>query len=290
MAEEKHELARLDPQALIAQAIQSGAGIETLERLVALAKDVRAQQAREAWHQAMTDFQSQCPKILKTETAEITTRGGGGYSYDYAPIEEITSKILPTMTAVGLTVSYRTPRMLSGHVVVVCRISHALGHYEESGEVVMPVVMPATPEERTGANPMQRVGIATTYAQRYALKLALGLAPERDTDGHAKKGEPNKPAVRQPQRKGETAAPAPSEVVPPNDIHIWQGTIREIAAKTSEKTGKAYYTILAEDGEAFMTFSATLADFARSLVGKVAVIRWDTTDRGNKKAIEIQGV
>ncbi len=43
---EDFQIARLDPQALIAQAIEKGAGMDTLERLVALAKEVRAELAR----------------------------------------------------------------------------------------------------------------------------------------------------------------------------------------------------------------------------------------------------
>ena len=131
-------LTRLDPQALIAMAIDHGAGIETLERLVALAKDVREIAAREAYATAMTDFQRTCPTIKKTSSAKIVTRGGVSYSYRFAPLDEIMSTILPVLGPLGLSVSWRS-RVLDKSVSVSCQVSHVLGHREDSGEIAMPI-------------------------------------------------------------------------------------------------------------------------------------------------------
>jgi len=172
--------ARLDPQALISQAIGTGAGIDTLERLVALAKEVREVQATEAWYEAMAEFQRTCPRIVKSSTVK-TAR----YSYRFAPLDEICSTIQPVMGPLGLSMRWTTPRIESDKVTVACLISHRLGHVESSGDLVMPI-MGAT--QRTdgsgegGANAAQRVGISLTYAKRYALLGIIGLAPEDDDD------------------------------------------------------------------------------------------------------------
>lgn len=187
--ERESALARLDPQALITKALETGAGIDTMERLVALAKDVREVQAKEAWYEAMAEFQRQCPMIKKTKEASIATRGGGGYKYRYAPLDEITSTIQPVMGPLGLSISWRTPRITTSEVAVTCRVSHTLGHHEESGETVMPIIQ-ADATNPTGANAMQRVGIATSYAKRYALLGIIGMAPEDDDDA-AGPGEPS---------------------------------------------------------------------------------------------------
>src|SRR5262245_31906112 len=81
-------LVRLDPQALLTLALQQSAGIDTIERLVALAKDVRAMAAREAFHKALADFQRECPPILKSKTATIRT-ARATYSYTFAPLPDI---------------------------------------------------------------------------------------------------------------------------------------------------------------------------------------------------------
>ncbi len=194
-------LARIDTQALLLKAIESNAGIETMERLVALAKDMKAQMAREAWYEAMAAFQRECPAIKKTREATIPTRGGGGFSYSYAPLDEIVAVVQPILGAHGLSVSWRT-RLEANQVIACCRISHVLGHSEDSGDTHIPIV-----QGDGGANPMQRVGIATTYARRYSLVSVLGLAPEDDDDGQAAPSRAK--GKKTPAGKAEPSDPEP---------------------------------------------------------------------------------
>ena len=178
-------LARIEPQALISKALDNNAGIETLERLVALAKDVRAMEAREAWYHAMATFQRTCPTIKKTATAKINT-ARASYSYSYAPLHEILGTIQPVLGPLGLSISWRSrmehhpdPRTIAPSVVVLCRVAHELGHHEDSGEIVMPI----TGEDGRGGNASQRAASAMTYAKRYSLLGIIGMAPEDDDDG-----------------------------------------------------------------------------------------------------------
>lgn len=175
MAEPQTSLVKLDTDGLIRIALEKGAEVGTMERLFTLAKEVRAEQAREAWYRAMAEFQARCPVIKKTATAKITTTRGS-YAYAYAPLDEILSTIHPIMGPLGLSISWRS-RLEPNAVVVNCRIAHQLGHHEESGEMAIPL----STDER-GANPAQRVGSATTYAKRYSLLGIIGMAPEDDDD------------------------------------------------------------------------------------------------------------
>ena len=178
---EPQALARIDPQALLAKAVETGAGIETLERLVTLTKEIRAWTAREAWYEAMAEFQKRCPPIRKSKTAKIATRTGGSYSYSYAPLDEILSTIQQLMGELGLSVSWRT-RVEGNAIVANCWVAHKLGHHEESGDVVMPF------QNDGRMNPAQVVGSASTYAKRYALLAILGMAPEDDDDAQGTAG------------------------------------------------------------------------------------------------------
>jgi ERF superfamily len=194
--------AQLDPQALIERAIDAGAGIDTMERLFALAKEMREVKAKEAWYAAISEFQKDCPPIKKTATAKIQTRGGTGYTYRYAPLDEITSVIAPVMGRLGLSVSWRS-RVEPEQVIVSCRVSHTLGHHEESGEIAIPISQGAA--DGMGATPPQRVGIASTYAKRYSLLSIIGMAPEDDDDaGSAGDGqrEPTMAGAPQPHSGG----------------------------------------------------------------------------------------
>jgi hypothetical protein len=181
MTESRTDLTVPDPHTLLARAIDIGAGIETVERLVSLVRDVRAMQARDAWYVAMARFQQQCPPIRKTNTARIQT-ARASFSYRYAPLDEVLSVVQPILTPLGLSISWRSPRIDPERVIVICRIAHTLGHVEDSGEVSMPVVLS---DPSVGATPPQRVGIALTYARRYSLLAVLGLAPEDDDDANS---------------------------------------------------------------------------------------------------------
>jgi hypothetical protein len=179
---------RIEPNALLQAAVEKGASVETLEKLLALAKDVRAEQAREAFNRAFAEFQSKCPPITKSKTAKIATRTGGSYSYSYTPLEDITEKIVPVMAPLGLSVSYRMGGTKdSVHAVAI--ITHEMGHFKESGEVHMPVVAGGV-----GANPAQCVGIAATYARRYALLAVTGISPQgEDPDAAPPNGTDSEP-------------------------------------------------------------------------------------------------
>lgn len=214
------ELVRLDPQALIAQAVTSGAAVETLERLVALAKDVRQEQARAAWYEAMAQFQADCPPIVKK------TRGQAGTAiFKYTKLDDIMDIIRPVMGPLGLSVAWKTD-VRDNHAVALCRVSHELGHTEESGEVKIPVSVSA---DGKGASPAQRVGAALSYAQRYALKAVLGITPSDDEDEDS--GGDRQPKVAMPQAK-----PAPVVDEPPHPADE-QPPLREVADGNLEWVG-----------------------------------------------------
>lgn len=256
----------IDPQALLQAAVEGGAGVDQLERLVALAREVRADQAKEAWHLAMAQFQAKCPAIKKSKDVNA-----GRFSYSYAPLGEIMSTILPVMGPLGLSVSYRV-RQDEKQVVAICRISHESGHYEESGDVSMPIVFA---DPTSGANPAQRVGIANTYAKRYALLAIIGLAPEDDADG-APVQRQAPPPVAMPQRKSAAApaakpaataprsSPAPQPSGPEPTEGTWIGKLQGVSEEQG-RTGERDWTRydLNIGGEAIVTFSSTLAALAR---------------------------
>jgi hypothetical protein len=171
------ELVRLDPGSLIEKGLEHGAQVETMERLFALAKDVRAEQAREAWHEAVAKFQAECPELQKTKTATVVTRTGGKYQYKYAPLSSMMAAMRPALSAHGLTVTWSTRAIEGGKgTIAICRLAHERGHVEEAEFAV-----PVDPAARM--NPAQAMGSALTYARRYSMMTVLGVAPEDDDDG-----------------------------------------------------------------------------------------------------------
>jgi hypothetical protein len=220
-----------DPQVFLARAIEVGAAPDTLERLMGLYERWLAMRAREAWYAAMAKFQQQCPPIKKTITAKIQT-ARAQFSYTYAPLDEILATVQPILTPLELSISWRSTRVERDHVVLSCRVTHALGHSEDSGDISMPIVLadPGT----GGATPPQRVGIALTYARRYSLMAILGIAPEEDDDANgattSRKEEPanNVTAPAAPEFRHEQYPPPPKPPEPGAErsrFEFWRTTL-----------------------------------------------------------------
>ncbi len=176
------QIAPLDPQALIAKAIEAGTSVEAIEKLVDLAIRMRDVQAREAYSAALAAFQDECPPILKKERARIRTQKGPGYEYRYASLDGVLDIAQPIASKHGLSISWKT-RTDGKTAYALCVLRHALGHVEEGNEIGIPIEQ--TVEGGTGASPAQRVGIALTYAKRYAVLSGLGVAPENGEDTDA---------------------------------------------------------------------------------------------------------
>jgi hypothetical protein len=199
---------RMDIPGLLEKAVAANASVETLERLFALAKDVRAEQARAAWHEAMAAFQNEAPDIAKTKVAEVQTRTGGAYTYKYAPLDVLISAVRPVLARHGLSVVFKTD-VTKEAVRARCLVGHADGHVEEC-EFTIPIDLTSR------MNAAQQVASACTYARRYAYMAALGLSPEDDNDGvdagDTNGGEPTRQSENSAVRAAAASA-APGEFI-----------------------------------------------------------------------------
>lgn len=163
------------PEALISQAIAAGASIDTLERVMALRKDVLAEKAKQAFNEAMAAFQEECPVIKKTKGVKTKA---GAEAYKYAPIDSIITQVKACVKKHGF--SYRTSmQLLTGNVKVVCRVVHMLGH-EETSEMEVPLSDGTQIMSKT-----QVVAAASTFAKRYAFLNAFGIMTGDDDDDTA---------------------------------------------------------------------------------------------------------
>jgi hypothetical protein len=125
------------------------------------------------WAEAFTAAQAELPPIGKRHEATIPTKTGGGYSYKYADLNDVLEAVRPVLNKHGLSISQSTVSE-EGRIGVVTRIYHTSGHVETFG----PLLLPAGGDARSA-------GSAITYARRYGLCAALGIAPDDDDDGAA---------------------------------------------------------------------------------------------------------
>jgi hypothetical protein len=80
----------------------------------------------------------------------------------------VTNKIASGLAAHGLSHSW-TMRQSEGLIYVTCRVTHELGHFEETQ-------LYGAPDESGGKNAVQAIGSTVTYLQRYTLLAATGLS------------------------------------------------------------------------------------------------------------------
>ncbi len=170
-----------EAQGLIAQAIAANAPVETMERLFALRKEIKAEVAKEQFTVALGKFQTACPVIKKTK--KVMNKDGQSVRYQYAPLDGIVSQIKTALNESRLSYSWDV-KHIEGHMVVTCKITHVLGHFETS-ELQIPI------DKEGFMTAPQKYASAQTFAKRYTLINALGISTaDEDTDASDVKKEP----------------------------------------------------------------------------------------------------
>lgn len=159
---------------LIAQAIDRGTPVETMERLMAMRRELKAEYAKEQFDKAMADFQSKCPTIKKEKPGGKTN--AGVVAYYYAPLESIVEQVKDIIKESGFSYAIQT-KTEDKAVKVTCTVKHTAGHSESSD-----VQVPLGEGTRVMSAP-QIVASALTFAKRYAFCNAFGiLTGEDDND------------------------------------------------------------------------------------------------------------
>lgn len=175
------------PMAMIQTAIQSGAGIETLEKLMAMQERWQANTARRAFDSAIADARAEIRPIVKTAEVDFNSQKGRTH-YKHETLDGIATQIDPVLAKNGLSYRFRS-KQENGQLHVTCVIAHRDGHSEET-------TLSGAPDNSGNKNSYQAIGSAATYLQRYTLKLALGLSAAKDDDaqGAGRDGD-NKPGA-----------------------------------------------------------------------------------------------
>lgn len=153
---------------LIALAIEKGADVDSLAKLMDLQERQMDKQAEQDYNRAITGFQSELKPISKNKTSYVGA---------YATLDHIAKTIAPLMQQYELSYSFESS-ISEGIVEVTCKISHINGH-KESARFTAPI------DPNAKVNDMQKTASALSYARRYALQLALGITTtDEDDDGY----------------------------------------------------------------------------------------------------------
>lgn len=163
------------PMDMLQLAVQQNADLDKLKQLMDLYERWEKNEAHKAYVRDMTAFKAHPPKIEKVKTVDYVGKAGGRTNYKYAPLDVVCDVIGAALSKHHLSYRWET-ELREGHVYVTCIVTHELGHSEKTSLV-------CDPDMTGNKNPIQAIGSAVTYLQRYTLLALTGLATEeQDSD------------------------------------------------------------------------------------------------------------
>lgn len=166
---------------VLSLAIERGADVETLERLLTLEMKYRAWQAELAYQQDFLLFKQEPNlKILRDEVVEFESkRTGDRTRYAYSPLDRAEAVLIPLLAKHNFTHHWRTEPQTNGWTKVTCVLKHLLCHENADASLLGP------PDQTGSKNAHQAIGSNTSYLERYTLCAACGITP-RNVDRDAR--------------------------------------------------------------------------------------------------------
>lgn len=152
-----------------------------------------------AWYERSEQIDAIAPSIVKAlgelnEVPRKRTANTGSYSYSYADLGDAIGMTREILAANDLALT-QSAEVLEDEVVIWTTLLHASGQY-----------LTYAPTRLPAGKTAQNTGSAITYARRYSLMAALGLATEDDDGASASpRGEGrSKPAAKKQFRAPES--------------------------------------------------------------------------------------
>lgn len=229
------------PNDLLRLALDRGADLDRLEKLLDLQQRYEENEAKKAYVAAMAAFKLNPPEIMKDKQVGYTTKEGDFVGYKHATLGNVTGAIVEGLAKNGF--SHRWDVEQKGDsVAVTCIITHRMGHSETT-------TLTAQKDASGKKNQIQQVASAITYLQRYTLLAATGLAThEQDDDATA--------ADLDTTLADKWIAKVKAAKTDAEACAVWESGIVEIEA--------------AKDRHAYAEFKAAVATRRAELAGGVA--------------------
>jgi hypothetical protein len=174
------------PASMMLAAMQQGASLEQIEKMMELQERWEAGEARKKYNAAFSAFKAEAVHIVKNR--DVTAGPLAGKSY--AELHSVVDALTPALSRHGLSASWKLTKDEKDWMEVTCFLRHVAGH-EES------VSMGGPPDVGGAKNAIQARASTKTYLERYTLKAICGVAEGGDDDdGSGGKqeesvGEPN---------------------------------------------------------------------------------------------------
>lgn len=162
------------PAAMMMAAMDRGASLEQIEKMMDLQDRWEAKEAEKAYNKAFADFKAEAVVIIKAK--QVTDGPLRGKSY--AELHDVVHAVTPALSKHGLSTSWKLTRDEPTWLEVTCTLKHVGGHSES-------VSMGGPPDAGGAKNALQARASTKSYLERYTLKAVCGVAEGGDdTDGN----------------------------------------------------------------------------------------------------------
>lgn len=174
----------VSPESLLSRAIQQGASMETLERLMDLKDRHDAKLAKQSFMAAFAAFKANPPPVYKNKLNKQ-------YDSWYSTLDNLVNTVNAELAKHGMTTAWDIEQ--GQQIKVTCILSHVDGHSER-------VSMTGAADTSGAKNALQQIKSTTTYLKGATFEAVTGIASadrigvNRNDDGNAS-GKPQ-PATK----------------------------------------------------------------------------------------------
>lgn len=155
------------PSQLLAMAVNQGADLDKLEKLMELQERWEANEAKKAYNAAVAEFKRNPPDIIKDKK-------NNQYGSMYATLANLVNNGSAALAPYGLTVDWKIDQ--SQGIKVTCILKHAMGHSEH-------VSITGQPDDSGAKNKLQQIKSTITYLKGETFQCVTGITA-RDCPGN----------------------------------------------------------------------------------------------------------
>lgn len=221
-----HPTAQQSALAMLQSAVDRGASMEMVEKLMEMSERMEAAEARRAYNAAFSAFKTEAVEVLKNKRVNFTS-SKGTTNYWHAELSDVVAAVAPALARHGLAHSWDVTQTRDW-IEVKCILRHALGHSES-------VSLGGPPDQSGNKNIVQSIASTITMLERQTLKAICGVSEKGDdTDGRTDPGDQDQ-TERLATLEDQGFAEAGKGMTA---LLAWWG---KVPAHDKNKIGKTYY-------------------------------------------------
>jgi len=150
--------------------------VRKLETLLRMQRELQADEAKRAYHRAMTAAQAAMVQIVRdTPNEHLHTK--------YASLEAVDTVIRPIYTGHGFTLSFDSEPLDGDRIRVWCEVTHIEGHTRAYSLDAPPDT--AGPKGAANKTPIQGIASSVSYLRRYLTTMIFNIVTKgEDQDGN----------------------------------------------------------------------------------------------------------